>query len=143
MSDYDILAAEITGDPLAVGYAGMTDQQRYDSLTNDTARPAPDKDSITSQVLFEAINRTEWIGNAPDAAFQARLDRMLGLGQILVGPSTQGRVELLDLFDNTNWPTTRATLIAYVQNQTQSRADELSATVSLGVLETIRNNTGV
>ena len=143
MSSYDILYAEIQNDPLALGYAAMTDQQRYDSLTDDTARPAPDRNTINSQVLFENINRTEWTTVTPDAAWQARLDRMLGLGDILVGPGTNGRTELLDLFDNTNWPTSRADLIAYVQNQTQSRAQELGAIVTEGVLQNIRSNMGV
>jgi|SRR5210317_986200 len=142
MSSYDIIRDEITNDPLTIGYAGMDDGQRYTSLKDETARPAPDRESISSQILFEHIDRAEWTSVAPDAAWQARLDRMLGLGDILVGPGSNGRVELLALFDNTNWPTTRAALIAYVQNQTQSRENELGAIVTYGLLETLRANEG-
>lgn len=142
MSDYDILAKEIVNDPLAVGYSGMTDQQRYDALTSTDSpyvRPAPDRTFIEANRLFESVDRTEWTTNNPDAAFQTRFDRLLGLENILAGPGTQGRTELLALFDNTNWPTTRATLVNYVQNQTQSRAEELGVSrVSLGLLSTIR-----
>lgn len=146
MSDYDILSSEIVNDPLTVGYSGMTDQQRYDALTTTGSpygRPAPERTSIEANILFESIDRTEWTTAAPDAAFQARLDRMLGLGNILVGPGSQGRTELLALFDNTNWPTTRSTLINYVQNQVQTRAQELGVRVTMGLLQTIRSNTGV
>jgi len=150
MSDYDILKDEIVNDPLGVGYSGMTDQQRLDALTSTESpywRDAPDRTSISSQDLFEYVDRTEWTGqnggSGPDAAWKERFDRMLGLQNILVGPSSNGRTELLALFDNTNWPTTRAALINYVTNQKQSRAQELGANVTLGVLETIRANTGV
>lgn len=58
MSKYDILAAELTDDPLGRGYAGMTDLQVSVSLnTVNRTRPWP---FLTGDDAFQATDSSEF-----------------------------------------------------------------------------------
>ena len=77
------LQAERTGDPLARGYAVMTDGQFLASLIVEN-RDNP-RTSITAGELFESIDVAEF--QALDAGQKTRVDRLLGLGaEIIIGP---------------------------------------------------------
>jgi len=117
--NYAILKTELTDDPLTRGYAAMSDQQAADSL--NTANRSHLSDTLSSALLFENIDRTEF--QALTAAMQSRVDRLLGLGEgIKVGPGSQARAELLAVFGGGS--ATAASLVAAL-TETVSRAQEL------------------
>lgn len=94
MADYQILRAELLTDPLARGYAGMTDQVAADSLNS------ADRNSwrvVSSAEVFEALDPSEFRGLTNSN--EARVDRILGLGDGIKTDSTsQARAELVDVF---------------------------------------------
>lgn len=113
------LQSELLTDPLARGYAGMTDIEAADNL--NVADRTVNRSTLSGSEIFEAIDLTEWKGLSADA--QARVRTVLELGDsIQVGPTTKARAFLLDAFGAGT--TTRTNLVALVQ-QTVSRADEL------------------
>ena len=59
MDIIDTLRDELTNDPETRGYAGMTDQQAFDSLTGTIDRPAAE---ITGKEIFAAQNNTDYNG---------------------------------------------------------------------------------
>ena len=59
--NYEILSNEITDDPLARGYSGMTDQEIAGSL-NDTIDRERNKPSLTGSEVMNAIDKTEFQG---------------------------------------------------------------------------------
>lgn len=59
MSSVDILRDELTNDPLARGYAGMTTDQKIASL-NALDRDLA-KSSLTGDEIFQATDSTEWL----------------------------------------------------------------------------------
>lgn len=114
----DVLKAEIDGDPLVRGYAGMTNQQIADDINTayrDNWRP------ISSSQLFEAIDSTEFV--ALSDANKSRVDRLLGLGEnIQTAPGSKSRAELVAVFGGGSQ--TAANLLP-IANPGQTRGQEL------------------
>ena len=73
-----VIKTELTTDPLARGYAGMTDQEVADSL--NTVDRERNKTTLSGTDVFNAINVTEF--NALTDAVQARIWNVLHLGTI-------------------------------------------------------------
>jgi hypothetical protein len=95
MATIDILINEISNDPLAKGYAGMTDEEITVSL-NTIDRPDEDRDSLSSTEIFELINPTEYDNLTADQ--KDKLKVLLGLGTVKVNTGSQGRTLLSNLF---------------------------------------------
>jgi len=53
-----ILSDELTNDPLAIGYAGMTDAQAKDSLNGLTRTRT--RETVSGSEIFNAIDDTEY-----------------------------------------------------------------------------------
>jgi len=118
---WSFLLDELRDDPLAIGYAGMDDQQRMDSLEDDSARPAPDLIQIEAAQLYDAIDRVEY--TALSASQQDRVKIILSLGRINTSQGTQARAEILEIFPPGGDTITALTTL--ITNRTQSRAQEL------------------
>ena len=93
--NYNDLVAELLEDPLARGYAQMTDAEVAASLNE------PDRqifeDTLNATDLFEAIDIGEFL--ALDDTNKQYLRDILSLGDgIQVGPGTKARSLLLDIF---------------------------------------------
>ena len=115
--DYAKLKVELTVDPLARGYAGMSDTQAADSLNalNRTVNVA----SVTGQDIFEAVVPGEYAALTADQ--KSLLHALIGMGTIKVN-ATNTKAALLAMFGAGT--TTRANLVA-LQKTPCSRATEL------------------
>lgn len=117
-----ILSDEISTDPLARGYAAMTDEEIVADLATeyrDVWLP------LTSSQIFEAMVPAEFV--ALTAADKARVDRIFGLGSgIQTFPGARSRAELVAVFGGAS--ATIAALAA-IANPMQSRAAELKIPV--------------
>jgi len=115
--DYKVLRAELTNDPLARGYSGMTDKQVADSLN------AIDRDqavqSIGGQELFEAVVLAEY--GALSASEMTLLNAFIDMGTIQVN-GTNTKAVLLNMF---GVGTTTRNNLAALQTTQISRATEL------------------
>ncbi len=115
---FDALKAELINDPLARGYAGMTDAAAVTSLTT------ADRDnwnSLEAAQIFESLDLTEFA--ALSAGDQARVDRVLGLsGQIATAPGGQARQEMINVFGGGSQTIQN---LASIANTPRSRANEL------------------
>lgn len=123
--DPGALRAELTGDPLALGYAPLIaagDARGLAALLNAPTGPgaAPvDQSVVPAYTLFECIVPAEW--SALTAANQQRIQTILAMGQVdIQGANTRGA--FLAAF--AAGTTTRANLQA-VQTRTGSRAEAL------------------
>jgi hypothetical protein len=118
--DYRKLADELTTDPAALGYAGMTDAQAATALnrTNGGGR-AVTRELVPAYEVWEAIVPAEW--DAITAAEKERIRITLSLGTVMMrGPNT--RAALRGAFGAGT--ATRAALLA-LQTEAKSRAAEL------------------
>ena len=114
-----ILKNEIDIDPLARGYAGMSDDQL---VTNLNTKNRDFWVTLTSAQIYALIDLTELA--ALSTADQKRVDRILSLaGEIPTAPGTNARAEFIDVFGGES--TTISTL-AVVANVPLSRATELN-----------------
>lgn len=119
MANFQILADELSADPLTRGYSGMTDDQARDDL-NSSYRDLWTE--LSSADIFEAIDITEF--QALTAAQQTRVDRILGLGDgIRTIPGSQARSEMVTVFGGGS--TTISNLVAIAQ-RSQTRNRELA-----------------
>lgn len=120
MADIERLASEIATDPLARGYAGMTDQQVADDL--NTAYREIIRSNLSGSTIFNAIVPSEFSGLTAD---QQQLVRdVFSLGDAVdVGPGTNARTVLLDAFGAGT--VTRDNLVAAVTVNV-TRAEELN-----------------
>ncbi len=112
------LKNEIDTDPLARGYAGMTDDELVTSLNTK------DRDfwiELTSAQIYALIDLTELA--AKSTAEQVRIDRILSLaGQIATAPGANARAEFISVFGGSS---TTISNLATVANVPISRATEL------------------
>ena len=116
------LRTELLTDPLARGYAGMTDQQASDDLNDATTGRTQQLATLTSGEIYEALNTTE--REALSATDLARVRAVLSLsGDIQVGPGSKARATLSNAFGGVSG--TVAALAARV-TLAVSRATELS-----------------
>jgi hypothetical protein len=58
MANIAKLKAELTDDPLARGYSGMTDQQVLDSLNEENR--TVNRTSMTGSEVLNAVDQSEW-----------------------------------------------------------------------------------
>ncbi len=116
MTDYVALKAEITTDPLARGYAGMTNVQIAASL--NTANRTRNRTIMTASEIINAINVTEF--NALTATNKAAVWDLLHLGEL--NPFGVEATMFTSIFGGGS--TTIATL-ASLRAQSISRAVEL------------------
>ena len=112
------LKDEITNDPLTRGYAGMTDAQVADSLTNTIDRVVT-KQFISGSEIFNATDDTEY--SALTDAQKSAWDALCAIDQIdtVSGVAKAREAELFG-----GGTTTRTNLLA-IRNETVSRAQEL------------------
>ena len=128
MSAIGRLREELLNDPLGINYSVMDDAAALASLTDESARPAPDRDSLSGSEIYEVVDRTEYAALSPGE--QEELKVILTLGDnIQVGPSSKARAALAAMFGPAT--ATRAALLALVTNRTQSRAQELGLPANL------------
>lgn len=116
--DYTILTNELTNDPLARGYAGMTDQEVVDSLLTKN-RPT-ERTVVPSYEIFDAIVPAEWA--ALTSQEKQRVQTILAMGSINIKGSNT-RQSFLDAF--APGTTTRTNLAALQVGPNISRAEEL------------------
>lgn len=117
--DYARLKAEIAADPVALGYAGKTDQQIADLLNSLTTGRTIQRSVIPAHEILEATVPADWA--TLTAAEKQRYQTITGAGQVnLRGANT--RLALAAMFGAGTQ--TRANLIA-LQSVTISRAEEL------------------
>ena len=119
--DYEALFNEITNDPEAIGYSGMTDAEIATALNAETQQV--DRTSITKQELWENTSLTEYA--ALTAAARQAYGVLIDMDNIDVTAGSNSRVTLAALFAAGS--TTRANLLALVDVPvTTSRAEILS-----------------
>lgn len=119
MADFKLLQSEIADDPLARGYAGMSDQATAGSL-NAADRPV-ERETLAGAEIFNAIDPAEF--SALTAGQKQLVRDVFGLGDTIdVQPGTNTRQVLLNAFGAGT--TTRANLVGVAQ-KTISRAEEI------------------
>lgn len=119
MARVDILKAELTNDPLTVGYAGMTHAEAAGSLnavpaTAETGRQQ-DRREIPTSELFNAVDRAEYAALAPDD--KSLLRGLLAMGTVNIQRGNT-RATLAGMFGTS--PKTRVALVA-LQREPASR----------------------
>lgn len=132
MSSIDILKTELTTDPLARGYSGMTTDQKITSL-NAVDRTLP-VDIVSGAQIYEAIDQGEF--DALVDADKEKVDRITNLGdRIVVADAGRARNTLLAVFTVGAGPLTR-TALAALKTRAVSRAEELGiGEVGVGLIE--------
>lgn len=110
------LKTELTTDPIARGYAAMSDEQAAESL--NTQNRQPDRESLTGGMIAASVVRTELA--ALTAADQNYVRALLPCGDIPLTATI--KTELGNIFGAAT--TTRANLLALLK-RTGSRAEEL------------------
>lgn len=119
--NYAALTAELTGDPLGRGYAGMTNQQCADSL-NAKNRNGPERTSVKGSEIYNAIVPAEW--SALTNANKELVRDVFSLGDFIdVSTGTNTRTVLLNVFGA---GTATRTNLANLVKTTISRAEELN-----------------
>jgi len=120
--DYIVLAAEVTNDPLGLGYAGMSNAQvatSLNALTRTKPRPA-----LTGAAIFNALVPAEY--EALTATEQDRVRWITDVGEVDISTGTNARAILLAAFGAGT--TTRSNIAALTQ-EAISRATELELPV--------------
>jgi hypothetical protein len=114
--NYAKLAAELSDDPLAVGYAGMTDKQAADSL--NAVNRTRNKTTMTASEVLNAIVISEW--NALTDAQCQQIWDVLHIGDI--NPFGVEATLFIAVFGGGS-----ATIeaLAAIRQEAISRADEL------------------
>jgi len=115
--DYAVLKAELTNDPLVLGYSGKTDQQAADLL--NAVNRTLDVETLPTSDIFEAIVLADYA--ALTAAQKTTLQIILSLGTVKV-KGTNTRAALLSIFGA---GTATRTALAALQVTPVSRASEL------------------
>lgn len=132
------LREELLIDPLGLNYAAMDDATAFASLTDASARPAPDRDTLSGAEIYEVVDRAEYAALSPGE--QEELKVLLSLGDtIAVGENSKARAALAGMFGPAS--NTRAELLGLVTNRTRSRAQELGlGDIDVDVIAAARSN---
>lgn len=127
--DYTALRAELTGDPVALGYSGLTDALAAAKLNaTDTGRTLARTD-VPPREVFNAINDAAWPATA---ILQDKLRALLGMPTIdASNPNTRGIVAAI--FPNSGATAATFARLLALGTQTVSRAAELN----LGTVTTL------
>ena len=127
MSSYK-LRRELLDDPLAIGYAGMTNAQALASVMDESSRVKESPATLSSAEIYEVIDRAEYQGL--NAMEKNELQIILGLGDnVSVGAGSKARAALEGMF--ASQPNTRASLLGLIDDLKQSRAQELGIRASV------------
>lgn len=122
--NYPTLKAEIEADPIALGYAGKTDQQIADLLNSLTTSRTLARTHVETWELLGAITTSPDAWPAVASISESKLRTILGL-PFVDASNTNVRAMLGAIFPNSgNTATTRTNLLA-LGSQTVSRATEL------------------
>lgn len=116
--DLPALKAELTDDPLARGYAGMSAQQAADSL--NAANRSVGVDYAAGGDLWEAVVLTEYLLLVPE--HKALLNSLIAAARLRIAAGSNTRAALLVMFGAGT--ATRANLAALAV-RAASRAEEL------------------
>lgn len=120
LNQLQVLRDEISNDPLARGYATMSDAEIADSLREILDRTI-ERPTLSASEIFEAIDENEY--DALSAGQKQKLGVLLGLGDLIqIGTGSRARGWLLSMFPPGT--ATRVSLIALATLQS-SRAEEL------------------
>lgn len=115
--DIAALKAELTVDPLTIGYSGMTDAEAADSL--NTVNRTVDVGSVTGQQIFEAVVPAHY--NALSADYKQLFAVIVGMGAIMVN-GTNTKLALTTMFSGA---TATLAALAALQTERMSRGVEL------------------
>ena len=123
--DLAALKSEYDLDPIGLGYAGKTAQQKHDLIMRIPPAPAVgrrlERGVIEAHELFEAVDRVEYVALVPTD--RQMLDALLSMGTVnLRGAKT--RATLDDIFPALTGPLTRAAIGA-LRWRPASRAEVL------------------
>jgi len=77
------LRDELLNDPNAVGYSAMTDLEAAASLNDKTVIGR--LTTLTSALIFDTFDQTEWDLIKADAVKSAEIDRVLNLNDPIIG----------------------------------------------------------
>ena len=126
------LKTELTDDPLARGYAGMSDEEAAADLNVENREV--NVTSVTGQDIFEAATLADYA--ALDATEKSLLHAIIGMGTVMVN-GTNTKAALLAMFGAGS--DTRDNL-AVLQKETVTRANELGlgGTVYPGQIQAAR-----
>ena len=125
--DYPALRNELLNDPVALGYAGKTDQQAADLLNSTTTGRTLPRTSVPTTEVLGAILNTDWPAAA--SASESKLRAILGMPFV---DASNGNIRGLFQAIFAAGTTTRTNLLA-LANRTVSRAEELGFGVVLAV----------
>lgn len=114
--DIATLRDELTNDPLAVGYAGLTDEQVVTQINTEN-RSVP-RQLMTASEVLNAVDETEY--NGLSSANQNRFWQLLAIGDL--NPFGVEAQLMTGLFGGGS---TTITTLASLRNRTVSRAVEL------------------
>jgi hypothetical protein len=133
MTDYiQVLADELTHDPLGRGYAGMSDEQAAVNL--NTVDRTRQRDTVLGHEIFNATDHTEYAALA-----DAQKDRWLALCAIDIINIASGVAKALEAEIFGPGTTTRDNLLA-LKTENISRATELGlGTVKVGHVQMARS----
>lgn len=113
-----LLRDEITNDPLALGYTGMTDQQISDSL--NAVNINVDRDTVPTGEILAAIVPADFVAIA-DATRRTYLQMLLATDSVPLG-SVNIRNALQNIFSGR---TDTLNALSALQQETISRARQL------------------
>lgn len=132
----NLLIDELTNDPLARGYAGMTDQQRWDSLNTVIDRVRPKQRPLSGDDVFQATESSEWQALTD-------LNKQLWLSfcsrQQIDAYGAANVALVTNLFGGGS---TTISNLQDLRSETVSRAEELAIDVTIGALERARLKMG-
>jgi hypothetical protein len=130
--DYQVLQDEITNDPLARGYSGMTDSEVTDSL--NTVNRTYTRDTVTGSEILNVTDDAEFA-----ALTDVNKDRWMALCGIGSIDTSSGIAKALEADIFGAGTTTRDNMVD-LKNPDCSRATELGLpTVKVGDVEYVRS----
>ena len=137
--DYAKLRTELTTDPVALGYAGLTDQAAADKLNAlDTGRTR-NRTAVPVQEVFNAIDDGAWPSTT---ILQDKLRGILGM-PVVDASNTNTRGIFGAIFPNSAPTANTRTRLLALATETVSRATELGlGTVTAGDVNLARAKTG-
>ena len=124
MPDYQALKSELAADPLAKGYAAMSDAQAAASLMANYR--TTERASIRASELYEAVVDSEFTALAAGA--QTRVRDLFALDVVPAATGSRARAVLLAIFGAGTQ--TRANLAALVKVDVR-RCDEIGWSVGV------------
>jgi len=136
--DYAKLRAELLTDPVALGYAGQTDQQAADLLNSLTTGRTQPRTQVPVAELFNAIDNGGW---PTTALTQDKLAAVLNM-QVIDASNANTRGIIGSIFPNSGATAATNARLQALATRTVSRATELGLEV-VAPLDVNRARSGV